>query len=191
MNTNAIAHQIQTSPLKEAVRVCVFCNPGKQAENYLCPQCEAELSGAGLSQKINAELIQAETWDERIKCDGCFYQNHHGLGKVICGACCKPEACPAVSDAIDVVALALSVPAVMADFLSESSHQEEIAQALIAECGNTSLKQRLLPLINRWSESQSQFTRDIYVSAGYGDTQKPIAAQGNSKNPASVHAIPR
>ncbi len=170
--------------LTPAVKVCVLCNPGKQLENWVCPSCESML--ASKPKKLDLRMIHEEVWEDRAECDGCYFKNKYRDGTVSCRA--KPNDCPAVKDAIDVMAATISVPDVMADFLVDCSDQLSLAAILISACGNTEFKEALSPLIANWVQHQSIHKRKAYAQETYGAEVQPLAPAANSEIPPAVRA---
>lgn len=184
MNPKPFPSITKPAPLIPTVKVCVLCNPGKQAENYVCPACEADLNRQ--PTKLDVHAIHNDVWSDLGECQNCCHKARFSDRTVICVV--KPHACPAVLDAIDVVALTTSNPQVMADFMAECSDQLALAAAIVAECGNTELKTRLLPLIYRWVENQSTRARKDYVQKHYGNSQNSAGHSTGAKKASSLFA---
>ena len=162
MNAQTLPTKSKVTPLIPTVRVCVLCNPGKQADNYVCPACEKEFTAA-----VDAAAIQSETWSDYDRCQRCTGKIRFPNGNE-CKWDNRPEECPAVQDVVDVISLALTVPEVMTDFILDTSDPEGLAKILVNSCGNTELQKQLTPLIAQWAQNRTEKQVKEYVNKHYG-----------------------
>ncbi|MCG8381813.1 MAG: hypothetical protein MJA28_06290 [Gammaproteobacteria bacterium] len=167
---------------------CYVCEAGPWATRSLCDNCKAAIDN-GVEEVVTYDLrlIHGVIFTDTKMCDGCPYLQSD-YRSVDCMMKNNPYQCRGVQSYLDYASDVISDPNIMADFVAEVCHDDDLAHALVENCGNSRLRNSLVPLIQKWMTRKPVERVIEHAQQTYGDTdtgiRQTVTGHGSERNAA-------